>query len=156
MLTDGQAWTGDVSKSLDEATSKGISIYVVGIGTIGGGMIPEPEWAYGVVPPWAQGGAVHSALDRTSLQTISLAGRGRYFEIDREPDRASALRIIQEARSRSTRGLEEQTVDVYWQFLLAAAAMLGLALVLTRERAQLWWQLAGVAVVIFVVVTLTN
>ena len=106
------------------------------------------------MPPWAQGGPVHSALDRTSLQTISLAGRGRYFEIDREPDRASALRIIQEVRSRSARGLQEQTVDVYWHFLLAAAVLLGLALVLTRDRAQLWWQIAGVAVALVMLVTL--
>ena len=155
VLTDGQTWSGDVSRSVEEATSKGIAIYVVGIGTLGGGMIPEPQWAYGIVPPWAEGGPVRSALDRTSLQEIALAARGRYFEVDREDDRAIALRIIQEVRSRSPRGVQEQTVDIYWYFLLGAAGVLGLALAFTRERVELWWQAAGVIAVLALLVTLT-
>ena len=155
VLTDGQAWSGNVSRSLDEALGKGIVTYVVGIGTLGGGMIPEPEWAYGIVPPWAEGGPVRSILDRTTLQDIAMAGRGRYFEIDRDDDRAIAVRIIQEVRSRSARGVQEQTVDVYWYFLLGAAVMLGLALALTRERAALWWQAAGVVAALMFLVTVT-
>ena len=155
VLTDGQTWSGNVGQSIEQATSKGIAIFVVGVGTLGGGMIPEPEWAYGIVPPWAEGGPVHSALDRTSLQQISLAGGGRYFEVDRDVDRTIALRIIQEVRNRSARGVQEQTVDIYWHFLLGAAAVLGLALVFTRERAQLWWQAAGIVVVLVVLVTFT-
>jgi Ca-activated chloride channel homolog len=155
VLTDGQAWSGNVSRSLDAAISRGIAIYVVGIGTLGGGMIPEPEWAYGIVPAWAEGGPVRSALDRTALQEIAMAGRGRYFEIDREGDRAIAVRIIQEVRSRSARGVQEQAVDVYWYFLLGAAAMLGLALAFTRDRAALWWQAAGVTAALVLLATLT-
>ena len=155
VLTDGQTWSGDVSNSLAEATQKGISTYVIGVGTLGGGMIPEPQWSAGAVPMWARGGPVHSALNRDSLQAIALAGRGRYSELDRKDDRLIALRIVQEIRSRSPQGLREQTVDVYWQFLLAAAGALGLALVFTRDRAQLWWQVGGVLVALAVLVGLT-
>jgi Ca-activated chloride channel homolog len=155
VLTDGQTWSGNVGQSIEQATAKGIAIFVVGVGTLGGGMIPEPEWAYGIVPPWAEGGPVHSALDRTSLQQISRAGGGRYFEVERDVDRTIALRIIQEVRGRSPRGVQEQTVDVYWQFLLGAAAVLGLALLFTRDRAQLWWQAAGVVVVLVVLLVST-
>ena len=155
VITDGQTWSGDVSDSLEEATRKGISTHVVGVGTLGGGMIPEPQWTGGNAPPWARGGPVHSVLDRDSLQAIALAGRGRYAELDREDDRAIALRIVQEIRSRSPRERQEETVAVYWQFLLAAAGALGLALLFTRDRVQLWLQVAGVLVGLAVLVGLT-
>jgi hypothetical protein len=155
VITDGQTWSGDVSDSLEEATQKGIVTHVVGVGTLGGGMIPEPQWTGGNAPAWARGGPVHSALDRDSLQAIALTGRGRYAELDREDDRAIALRIVQEIRSRSPRERQEETVAVYWQFLLAAAGALGLALLFTRDRVQLWLQVAGVLVGLAVLVGLT-
>ncbi len=155
VLTDGQAWSGDVSRSLAEVTTRGIPTYIVGVGTVGGGMIPEPAWPGGFAPIWAEGGPVHSALDRASLQNIALAGRGRYFELEREPDRAIALRIVQDVRSRSAAGLQEERVDVYWRFLLGAAGALGLALIFTRERAQLWWQATAALVALLVLVNLT-
>ncbi|MGH9256931.1 MAG: hypothetical protein ACRD3C_20410 [Vicinamibacterales bacterium] len=61
----------------------------------------------------------------------------------------------QEVRSRSPRSLQEETVDVYWRFLLGAAGALGLALVFTRERAPLWWQAAGVLAALVALVTIT-
>lgn len=155
VLTDGQTWSGNVRESLQDMVKRGISIHVLGVGSLGGGMIPEPQWAYGIVPQWAQGGPVRSTLDRTSLQDIALAARGRYFELDREADRDIALRIIQDVRSRSARGLQEQTVDLYWSFLLGAAGALGLALVFTRERVQLWWQAAGVLAALVILATIT-
>jgi len=156
VLTDGQAWSGDVSKSLELTTKLDIPTYVIGVGTVGGGVIPEPEWPYGVVPAWAQGGPVQSALDRGSLQAIALAGRGRYFELERETDRSIALRIIQDVRSRSATGLQEQRVDAYWHFLLGAAGALGLALIFTRERTQLWWQAAAVIAALLLLANVTT
>ena len=156
VLTDGQTWSGDVSESLKETTKRGVPTYVIGVGTVGGGMIPEPEWPYGVVPTWAQGGPIRAALDRGSLQEIALAGRGRYFELERETDRSIALRIIQDVRGRSATGLQEQRIDAYWQFLLGAAGALGLALLFTRERAQLWWQAVAVLAALLVLVNVTR
>jgi hypothetical protein len=141
---------------VQETVKRGISTYLVGVGTIGGGTIPEPQWTYGVVPAWAKGGPVHSVLDRASLQSIALASRGRYFELDREPDRDVALRIIQDVRGRSAHGLQEQTVDMYWVFLLGAAGVLGLALTFTRERVQLWWQAAGALAALAILVAITT
>lgn len=156
VLTDGQTWSGNVRASVENALKRGVATYVIGVGTLGGGLIPEPEWPYGVVPIWAEGEPVYSVLDRTSLQEIALAARGRYFEIDREADRDIALRIIQEVRGRSARGLQEQTVDLYWHFLMAAAVVLGLAFVLTRERVQLWWQAAGVLAALAILVAVSQ
>lgn len=156
VLTDGQTWSGNVRDSVEKALSRGVSTYVIGVGTLGGGQIPEPAWPYGVVPLWAEGGPIYSVLDRSSLQEITLAARGRYFEIDREPDREIALRIIQEVRGRSARGLQEQTVDLYWYFLMAAAVALGLAVVATREQVHRWWQAAGVMAALAVLLAVTR
>jgi len=155
VLTDGQAWSGDVGTSLELTTKREIPIYVVGVGTLGGATIPEPAWPGGVVPSWAEGGPVRSSLDRRSLQDIAQAGLGRYFELDREPDRAVALRIIRDVRSRSASGARENPIDLYWHFLLGTAAALGLALTFTKERPQLWWQAITVLGALLLLVSLT-
>ncbi|OFW15634.1 MAG: hypothetical protein A3F70_06745 [Acidobacteria bacterium RIFCSPLOWO2_12_FULL_67_14] len=155
VLTDGQTWSGNVRDSIESALARGVSTYVIGVGTLGGGQIPEPEWPYGVVPIWAEGDPIYSVLDRSSLQEVALAARGRYFEIDRESDREIALRIIQEVRGRSARGLQEQTVDLYWYFLMAGAVALGLALAVTREQVQRWWQVAGVVAALAALIAVT-
>ena len=41
MISDGQAWSGEVEKSILEAQSRGIPIYAVGVGTLGGGSMPK-------------------------------------------------------------------------------------------------------------------
>lgn len=67
VLTDGQTWSGDVSQSLERTTKLGIPTYVIGVGTVSGGMIPEPEWLYSVVPAWAQGGSGQAAAVLAAL-----------------------------------------------------------------------------------------
>lgn len=152
VVTDGQAWSGDVSRALEQITARRIPTYVVGVGTVGGGAIPEPSWPGGYVPAWADGGPVRSELNRASLQDIARAGRGRYFELDREPDRTIALRIVQEVRSRAPAAVREELVDVYWRFLLGAAVALGIGLMFLRERTQLCWQAAAAVAAILLLV----
>ena len=41
MISDGQAWSGEVEKSILEAQARGIPIYTVGVGTLGGGSMPK-------------------------------------------------------------------------------------------------------------------
>ena len=43
LVTDGQAWSGEVARSLKLARSNDVPVYVVGVGTTIGGFIPEPE-----------------------------------------------------------------------------------------------------------------
>jgi Ca-activated chloride channel family protein len=156
VLTDGQAWSGDVRQSLALTTTRGIPTYIIGVGTLGGGTIPEPAWPRGIPPRWAEGGPVRAVLDRASLLSIAEAGRGRYFELGRESDLSIALRIIEDVRSRSTTGLEAERVDLYWRCLLVAASAAGLALMFTRERTQLWWQAAAVIAALLLVISATS
>ena len=144
LVSDGQAWSGEVAKSMALAQERGVPLYVVGVGTTVGGVIPEPNRD----PSRA---AVSSVLDRSSLATIATAGGGRYFELDRDSDRDIANAIIDATRRRAQTGeIQESTRDLYWSALLIAAAFLGLGVLFLRDRASLALQIAAAAVVLVV------
>ena len=43
LISDGQAWSGSVATSMALAQERGIPLFVVGVGTTAGGVIPEPN-----------------------------------------------------------------------------------------------------------------
>jgi hypothetical protein len=139
LISDGQAWSGSVATSLAQALKRGIPLFVIGVGTTAGGVIPEPNRLPGRAP-------VASRLDRSSLAVIATAGNGRYFEINRESDREIANAIIDATRRRADAGaVEESTRELYWTALLMAALFLGLGVLFLRDRASLALQLATAA-----------
>jgi Ca-activated chloride channel family protein len=144
VITDGQAWSGDVAVALRLARERLVPVNVVGVGTAGGGFIPEPAGPDGVRPP----PTIRAVLDRDSLRRIASAGGGEYFEIDRESDRDIAFRIIDGVRRRArmseTHQPEERFEDLYWPLLFAAGVLLCLGTLALKEKTTLWWQ-AGVA-----------
>jgi Ca-activated chloride channel family protein len=155
LVSDGQSWSGEVEKSLKLARAKGFPVFVVGVGTSSGGLIPEapvrPGGAVGETTP------IHSTLDRLSLTQIAAAGGGEYLELDRDGDRDIANRIIDAARKRAgTRGLQVESEELYWRFLLAGAAFLCLGLLFLQERVELLLHAAGAGVALFFVWTLTR
>lgn len=144
LISDGQAWSGEVAKSMAMAQERGIPLFVVGVGTTVGGVIPEPNRDPLRAP-------VSSVLDRSSLSTIATAGGGRYFELNRESDRDIANAIIDATRRRAQSGeIEESTRDLYWSALLFAAAFLLLGALFLRDRASLALQMAAAGVVLVV------
>jgi hypothetical protein len=143
LISDGQAWSGEVAKSLSLAQGKGIPVHVVGVGTTAGGIIPDPKRD-------AAQAAIRSVLDRGSLATIATAGGGRYFELNREEDRDIANAIIDLTRRRSGgRGVQQSFEDRYREFLMAAAGLVVLGVLFLRDQPALALQLAaGVAVLV--------
>ena len=141
VISDGQAWSGKVYRVLMEAVARDVLVYVVGIGTTAGGLIPEvtgPEAPANNVP-------IRASLDRDSLRSIASTGGGEYFEIGRQPDREIAARIISSVRKRgAVSQLTETSEELYWQCLFAAAVLLCLGTLVVRQKAELWWQVAGV------------
>jgi Ca-activated chloride channel family protein len=144
LLSDGQAWSGTVAKSLSLAQERRIPLYVIGVGTTVGGVIPEPMRDATRAP-------VSSTLDRSSLATIATAGGGRYFELERETDRDIANAIIDATRRRAASGdVQETTRDLYWSALLIGAGFLGLGVLFLRDRASLALQIAAALIVLAV------
>ena len=140
LLSDGQAWSGRVERSIERARAARVPLYVVGVGTTAGGIIPEPRRAANMPP-------LSSVLDRDSLSAVATAGGGRYFELDREPDSAIANAVIAATRARApSGGIVADTADLYWRFLAAAAGFLLLGVLLVNDRAALALQLGATAV----------
>ncbi len=145
LISDGQAWSGEVAKSLQLVQARGLPVHVVGVGTTAGGIIPDPKRD-------ATQAAVRSILDRSSLSTIATAGGGRYFELGRETDREIASAIIDLTRRRAGgQGVQETFNDRYREFLMGAAGLVVLGILFLRDQATLSLQLAaGAGLLIFV------
>jgi Ca-activated chloride channel family protein len=155
LITDGQAWSGEVARSLKIARTNDVPVWVVGVGTTVGGFIPEPPRRLNDTSPPEP--PLRSSLDRASLTMIANAGGGEYLELDREGDREIANRLIDAARRRAgSRGLEVANEELYWPFLLAAAGFLCAGLLFLQERTELWLQAAGAGVALAFVWTLTR
>jgi Ca-activated chloride channel family protein len=151
VISDGQAWSGTVATSLAAAREAGVPVYVVGIGTTAGGMIPEPARADGTRPP----PVIRSVLDRKSLLQMAVAGGGEYFELAGEPDRIVAFRLVDRLRRRSEAASTVETFeDLYPRVLTAAAIVLCLGTLVLRKRTELAWQAAGAAGVVLLVASL--
>jgi Ca-activated chloride channel family protein len=109
MVTDGETWSGEVEKSLKRAQDAGIPIFVVGVGTLGGGKMPDFKDKDGNVVHDPEVPTI-SRLDRATLQKLASAGGGQYFELDRYGDRRIANQIIYTAkRMAPSLGAQEQS-----------------------------------------------
>ena len=143
VISDGEVWSGEVKKTLDEAVARSIPVFVVGVGTLGGGKMPPYVGPDGqeVKDPEVP---LYSRLDRASLQKVASEGHGQYFELDRDGDRHIANALIDAAKRRApSLGVTEQSEDLYWRFLVIAAVCTIAGLLFLRERSELWIQLAG-------------
>jgi len=144
MVTDGEVWSGEVAKSLKRAQDAGIPLFVVGVGTLGGGRLPEFKDKEGNVVHDPEVPTV-ARLDRASLQKLATAGGGQYFELDRDGDRRIANQIIDTAkRMAPSLGAQEESEELYWRFLVVAALFPFLGMLFLRDRAELWIQAVGV------------
>jgi Ca-activated chloride channel family protein len=140
VISDGQSWSGNVASALALARKRQAPVYVVGVGTTTGGLIPEPVRSEGSEPH----PPIRAVLDRDSLREIARAGGGQYFEIGQDLDRDIAFKIILDVRRRANVSQEVDTYqDFYWRFLFAAGIFLCLGTFLVRTSTELWWQAAA-------------
>ncbi len=144
LLTDGQAFSGVVEDALKLTRTRNVPIFVVGVGSLQGGVIPDPKRAANPAEP-----IIRSALDRRSLNTIATTSGGRYLELDRESDVGIANQVIDAARRRSIASPPEPAMQpIYWQFLFAAACAAVAGVLFLRDRSELWIQALGAGVVL--------
>jgi Ca-activated chloride channel family protein len=150
VITDGQAWSGSVEQSLRQARALKIPVYVVGVGTTAGGIIPQPTGP-GAVPVEE----IRSVLDRASLVRLAQSGGGEYFEIGRGSDRDVAFGIIDRLRRLDSRAQVIETFEaLYWRLLLAAGIVLCAGTLLLKRPAELTWQAAAAAAVVLLLVAI--
>lgn len=150
LLSDGEAWSGEVARAIDRARQARVPIFVVGVGTLAGNWLPE------VHVPVTEEPAPHaiSRLNRASLQRIAESAGGRYFELDREADRDIANAIVAAGRRLAPPRDGAPAVVEFFPRLLAAGVLLaGLAPLFLRTRAEAWLQLVAAAATLLAVAT---
>jgi Ca-activated chloride channel homolog len=149
MLSDGEAWSGEVARAIDRVRDAKVPLNVVGVGTLAGDWLPEVEVGATEEPLVP----TISRLNRASLQRIAEAGGGQYFELDRDPDRAIANAIVDAGRRLAPpREAEPRVVEFYPRLLVAATALAGLALLFARTRTEAWLQVTLTAAALAIVV----
>jgi Ca-activated chloride channel family protein len=151
MVSDGESWSGEVEKSLKKAAERGVPLFVVGVGTLGGARLPDFKDEHGevVIDPETP---ITSRLDRTALQRIAAVGGGQYFELDRDGDRHIANAIIDAGkRMAPSLGPVKQAEDLYWRFIVLAGLFPFIGLLFLRDRSEMWLQAVGAAAVLLVV-----
>jgi Ca-activated chloride channel family protein len=149
MLSDGEAWSGQVAKSIDRARDARVPIFVVGVGTLAGDWLPAVE----VAPTEEPAPHAISRLNRASLMRIADSAGGQYFELDRDADRDIANAIVDAGRRLAPpKPAEPTVVEFYPRLLMAAIALAGLSLLFARGRVESWLQF-GLAVLALAVVT---
>ena len=151
LLSDGQAWSGEVAAALTRARDRNIPVFAIGVGTQHGGMIPEPP-PDPLAPARPSSGPIRSALDRPALQEIAAAGRGAYFDLGSQRDATLATTIVSRARQLAgSRGIEEVFEDLYWWCLAGAAVCVALSALFAHGRTEAVLQSLGAAVAVAVV-----
>lgn len=157
MISDGQSWSGSVEASLKLARNREIPVVTVGVGTMLGGIIPDPARLsrLDAVPAQSLPPPIRSVLDRASLKQIANASGGEYLEIDRESDIALSNRIIESARRR-VRALPPEPLmePLYWRVLMAAGTLATLGVLSLRDRTALLLHVAGGAALLTSLATL--
>jgi Ca-activated chloride channel homolog len=145
MVSDGEAWSGEVAKSIELATQRGIPLFVIGVGTSSGGRMPVVPALDADTPPEDRPPLV-SRLDRPALQRIAAAGHGQYFELDRATDTQIANAIVDAGRRLVPAiGVDEEHTDLYWWALAASVAAVAAGFLALREPVALSIALAGAA-----------
>jgi hypothetical protein len=155
LISDGQAWSGQIASALKLASARQIPVLVIGVGTPSGGFIPEAPQTNGtrrtILSP------IRAVLDRQSLFEIASAGGGRYFELDRQGDREIAAAIVDAARRRARAGTAEPIEeDLSWYCVLAAAIFAACSVLLVRERAELMLHAVSCGATVAIVWLLTR
>lgn len=146
LISDGQAWSGKM-EAIFKIVKNVAPVYVIGVGTTVGGIIPDPgdpipasyyydEFGNQVQEPAPstpkESKPVHSSIDRRSLRNIASTTGGEYFELGTEPDSQIALKIINKVSNSRPRtdDVQKEKIfqELYWYCLLGASVFLGLGI----------------------------
>jgi Ca-activated chloride channel family protein len=115
LLTDGQTTTGpDPLIASQMAAERGVRVYTIGVGTVGGEIITGDGWAF------------HSVLDEEALKEIANTTRGEYFYAGTAKDLSRIYRSL-----NSKIALERKETETTALFAAGAACLAVLSALLS-------------------------
>lgn len=131
LMTDGENNSGSVHPhtAAKFAASKGISLYVLGIGKRGTVPLEYSDPKTGHV----YSGYLESKFDGTSLSKIAAEGEGKYFEIDSMQSLSQSVSSVSKNENVvQTYFIKNNDRKLYFNFIVAAAVLCLLAWILRR------------------------
>jgi Ca-activated chloride channel family protein len=142
LLTDGEDLAGGAEKAAEEARNSGVKVYTVGIGNPAGEPIPILDRAGNQVgfKKDENGQVIVSKLDEETLQKISLATGGKYYNAS--AGEMELDKIFDEIGKMEKKDLEGTLVTKYddryqWPLLLAVLIIIGEFFVPERKKPAL-------------------
>jgi Ca-activated chloride channel family protein len=134
LVTDGEDFGEDARAVARDIAESGIRLFALGIGSEEGGRIPQGR-SYKRL---ASGEPVVTRLARQSLQRLSRAADGQYFEIT--PTRNEMNRLMYQLSRVEGQLRDARTLDVsankYYYFLLAALVLMALDVLVAVNTIQ--------------------
>lgn len=136
LVTDGEDHEGDPMALAEELKRRGIKLYAIGIGTLGGEMVPG-EGGTGYFKD-RQGQVVQTVLREDLLQRLALATGGAYARS--APGDSGLARVFEESISRlerderETRQAEVREERFPWALAGALLCLAGEAAVRSRRK----------------------
>ena len=136
IITDGENHEDDALKSAQDAASKGMSVYTIGMGSEAG--VPLPLMSNGSVSSYRkdnQGNTIISKLNSSLLKEIAAAGNGIYVHAGKSQ---SALNVVvNELNKMEKKQFASKKYTDYegrFQFFIAGAIVLLIAEMLLSEK----------------------
>jgi Ca-activated chloride channel homolog len=139
LITDGEDTENLAGAEVQEAVRLGIDVFVVGVGTVAGELVPEID-EDGKITGWkkqADGSFVTTRLDQAKLKELArlAGGDGRYYVLD---SKSGGLDNLTARLKRLKEGnLDERAIKTYeerFQWMLFPAFMLLVIEACTSER----------------------
>ncbi len=145
IITDGEDHQGDVMAAVKKATSKGIKIYTIGLGTTDGVPIPlynnnGQQTGY---KKDRNGNVVLTKLDPAMLQKIASAGNGKYFHGANDQDQLDKIYDDLSSIKKTEYGVKKVTdyADRFYYLLLPAVILLIAEFFISERKSPLFAKL---------------
>jgi Ca-activated chloride channel family protein len=147
IITDGENTEGDAFEAAQEAASKGILIYTIGMGSAAGAPIP----VYGSSGQQSDfkrdrdGSVVLTKLDEAGLQKLAETGKGKYFQGTSSQDELDEIYKSLNALQKKEFGVKQFTdyEDRFQWFLIPGLLCLLAEALISERRTKLFerWNL---------------
>lgn len=145
IITDGEDHEGDVIEAVDEAVSKGLKIYAIGLGTPEGVPIPVFNNQREVIgfKKDSDGNTVLTKLNDLILKEIASRGNGEYYRGTNYDDNLNQIYKELSSLEKTEFGTKKVTdyEDRFYYFLAPAILLLVLEFFMSESKSKLFARL---------------
>jgi Ca-activated chloride channel family protein len=141
-ITDGEDHEGDVQEAVEDAVSKNIKIYTIGLGSQDGVPIPVYDNYHRVVgfKKDRLGNTVLTKLDEATLKKIAIDGNGTYYRGTNYEDYLDKIYSELSELEQTEFGVKKVTdyEDRFYYFLIPAIILLVLEFFISEKKSPLY------------------